>query len=76
MLNIGDYAQHQMTGLVGQVIGYGHEILHGVYQTTLTVREIKEINKTNCDRSPILEDVYSAWIPAQGEQISAIVTPE
>lgn len=35
MLKIGDYAHHQTTGQVGQVVAYGHQVLDGVYQTTL-----------------------------------------
>ncbi|NMG10026.1 hypothetical protein [Brasilonema sp. UFV-L1] len=63
MLNIGDYAQHQITGQIGQVIGYGHQILHGVYLTTLKVRAINGQIVNN--QSRFIEDVYSAWVLAE-----------
>ena len=63
MLNIGDYAQHQLTAQIGQVIGYGHQVLDGVYQTTLTVRVTK--SQGILGQSRFLEDVYSAWVLAE-----------
>ncbi|QDL10197.1 hypothetical protein DP113_21840 [Brasilonema octagenarum UFV-E1] len=68
MLNIGDYAQHQITGQIGQVIGYGHQILHGVYLTTLKVQANNLQGVEN--QKKFIEDVYSAWIiadPTQGD---------
>lgn len=73
MLEIGDYARHQITGLVGQVVGYGHEVLHGVYVTTLKVRE--SVNGSP-DRSRFLEDVYSEWVRVEIEQVPTILSPE
>lgn len=63
MLNIGDYARHQITGQIGQVIGYGHQILHGVYLTTLKVRAIHSQGVDNQNR--FIEDVYSEWVLAE-----------
>ncbi|WP_017318429.1 hypothetical protein [Mastigocladopsis repens] len=74
MLNIGDYAQHQMTGQIGQVIGYGHQILHGVYLTTLKVRATN--NKGSRNRSRFIEDVHSAWVLAEPTEISNILCPQ
>ncbi|ARV60289.1 hypothetical protein BZZ01_18095 [Nostocales cyanobacterium HT-58-2] len=62
MLNIGDYVQHQMTGQIGHVIGYGHQILQGVYLTTLKVRASN--NQGIDNQSKFIEDVYSEWVLA------------
>ncbi|NJM71228.1 MAG: hypothetical protein HC862_13930 [Scytonema sp. RU_4_4] len=71
MLNIGDYAQHQITGQIGQVIGYGHQILHGVYLTTLKVRatNTQEMNH----QSRFIEDVYSAWVLAESTESGVVL---
>lgn len=63
MLNIGDYVRHQMTGQIGQVIGYGHQILQGVYLTTLKVRASNSHLIDN--QSRFIEDVYSEWVLAE-----------
>ncbi|MFW9258071.1 hypothetical protein HUN01_33280 [Nostoc edaphicum CCNP1411] len=60
MLNIGDYALHQRTGQVGQVCGYGHQVMDGVYTTTLKVRVSK--HKGTRRQSRFFEDAYSAWM--------------
>jgi hypothetical protein len=73
MLEIGDYARHQITGLVGQVVGYGHEVLHGVYVTTLKVREI--VNGSP-ERSRFVEDVYSEWVRVEIEQVPTTLSQE
>ncbi|MGH8000803.1 MAG: hypothetical protein ACREPR_15580 [Brasilonema sp.] len=71
MLNIGDYARHQITGQIGQVIGYGHQILHGVYLTTLKVRAINTQIVNN--QSRFIEDVYSAWVLAESTESSVLL---
>jgi hypothetical protein len=62
MLNIGDYALHQKTGQIGQVFGYGHQLMDGIYQTTLKVRVRK--NKGNRSHSRFMEDIHSRWVRA------------
>jgi hypothetical protein len=70
MLNIGDYVRHQITGQIGQVIGYGHQILNGVYLTTLKVRAT---NTQKIDsHSRFVEDVHFSWVLAQPTEISNI----
>ncbi|BAY77055.1 hypothetical protein NSTC745_06850 [Nostoc sp. DSM 114161] len=64
MLNIGDYALHQKTGQVGQVLGYGHQLMDGVYITTLKVKMTKR-QETN-HQSTFVEDAYSTWTLTQG----------
>ncbi len=54
MLNIGDYALHQITGQIGQVFGYGHQVIDGVYITTLKVRVSK--HKGTRRQSRFVED--------------------
>jgi hypothetical protein len=57
MFNIGDVVQHHETGQNGQVIGYGHQIVNGVYLSTLRV----QILQPEIDRWQIKEDIYLAW---------------
>ncbi|MUG94384.1 hypothetical protein F7734_19195 [Scytonema sp. UIC 10036] len=71
MLEIGDYARHQVTGLIGQVVGYGHEVVQGVYITTLKVREN---SNGNSDRSRFLEDVYSEWVRVEIESVPTVLS--
>ncbi|PSB46783.1 hypothetical protein [Chroococcidiopsis sp. CCNUC1] len=60
MFDVGEYVVHQNTGHTGRVIGYGHQILNGVYVTTLKVlvHDAEIIGR----RGAIEEDLYSAWI--------------
>ncbi|MEC4814574.1 MAG: hypothetical protein SAK29_15055 [Scytonema sp. PMC 1069.18] len=74
MLKVGDYAQHQITGQVGTVIGYGHEVLRGVYLTTLKVRAFD--NNESPNKSKFVEDVYSAWVLTQVRETSGILKPQ
>ncbi len=57
MLTIGDSARSLKSGKFGKVIGYGHQIMNDVYQTTLKVLIIDA--KGYIDR--IEEDLPSAW---------------
>ncbi|MBE8987176.1 hypothetical protein [Nostoc sp. LEGE 12450] len=65
MLNIGDYALHQRTGQIGQVFGYGHQVIDGVYITTLKVRVSK--HKGTRRQSRFVEDAYSGWMLTEAE---------
>lgn len=60
MFGIGEYVLHQKTGHIGKVIGYGHEILNGVYITTLKV--LVDYAETSGKRGVVEEDLYSAWV--------------
>ncbi|WP_317107099.1 hypothetical protein [Chroococcidiopsis sp. SAG 2025] len=51
---------HQKTGHIGKVIGYGHEILNGVYTTTLKV--LVDYAETSGKRGVVEEDLHSAWV--------------
>jgi len=60
MLKIGDDVRHQATKQVGTVFGYGHQVMHGMYLTTLKVRVTK--NKGTRRSSKFIEDVYTTWV--------------
>ncbi|MBW4642210.1 MAG: hypothetical protein KME23_04200 [Goleter apudmare HA4340-LM2] len=60
MLKIEDDVRYQATGPIGTVFGYGHEVMHGMYLTTLKVRVKK--NKGTRRYSKFVEDVYSTWV--------------
>ncbi|MBD2092305.1 hypothetical protein H6F67_20870 [Microcoleus sp. FACHB-1515] len=60
MFQLNDYAQHQASGRIGKVIGFGHQMLDSVYLPTLKVR----ITEGNALGS-FLEDVSSAWVPVK-----------
>jgi hypothetical protein len=74
MLKVGEYVQHQITGQVGIVIGYGHEVLRGVYITTLKVRAFE--NNESPNHSRFVEDVYSAWISTEVKDTSGVLKPK
>lgn len=65
MFNIADYVRHKTTGQIGQVFGYGHQMVNGVYLTTLTVRVA---SKTEVS-SVIVEDVFSEWVGVEPKEI-------
>ncbi|MFN6558876.1 MAG: hypothetical protein RMY28_003600 [Nostoc sp. ChiSLP01] len=48
---------------MGQVLGYGHQLMDGVYITTLKVRMTKR-QETN-HQSTFVEDAYSTWTLTQ-----------
>jgi hypothetical protein len=60
MLNLRDDVPHQPTGHVGTVFGYGHQVMHGMYLTTLKVRVTK--NKGTRRSSKFIEDIYTTWV--------------
>lgn len=62
MFAIGDVVIHLKTKHAGKVVGYGHEIVDGVYTPTLKVliAHTSEPNK----RCFMEEDVQSAWTTA------------
>lgn len=57
MFNVGDYARHQSTGQLGQVVGYGHEIVNGVYLPTLKVQVVEAVG----GEKSFIEDLASVW---------------
>lgn len=67
MLNIGDYALHKITGNLGQVVAYGHEILDSAYLPTLKVEVVSE---AGIGQRSFVEDLTSRWVPVEKETIS------
>lgn len=62
MQNIGDVVIHRKTRRIGKIVGYGHQIVDGVYQPTLIVRNVKGMG---LKRKKVVEDLATAWRPAQ-----------
>lgn len=67
MLNIGDYVLHKVTGKLGQVVAYGHEILDSIYLPTLKVEVASD---TAIDQKTFVEDLTSQWMPAEKDEFS------
>jgi len=67
MLNIGDFALHKITGKLGQVVAYGHEILDSAYLPTLKVEVVSD---TGMQQKTFVEDLTSRWVPVEKEAIS------
>lgn len=63
MFAIGDEIIHLKTNHVGKVVGYGHEIVDGVYTSTLKVL-ITHAPDDPSKKCFIEEDVQSAWSTA------------
>jgi hypothetical protein len=61
MLIANDYAFHQRTGMVGKVIGYGHQIVNNSSLRTLKVL-VCEQNQLGKKRF-VIEDLASRWMP-------------
>jgi hypothetical protein len=66
MLEIGDYALHEITGKLGQVVAYGHEIIDSAYLPTLTVEVVSD---TEMGQKTFVEDLTSRWVPVDKEEI-------
>ncbi|MBD1831356.1 hypothetical protein H6F74_19345 [Trichocoleus sp. FACHB-90] len=59
MFDIGTDVVNQKTGHIGKVIGYGHEMVNGVYSPTLKVLLSEALNPGK--KGFIEEDLHSAW---------------
>ncbi|GET42004.1 hypothetical protein [Microseira wollei] len=59
MFSVGDYVCNQKTGEIGEVIGYGHQILDSGYTTTLKVLVAQSEGYGR--KRFVTEDLYSAW---------------
>ncbi len=71
MLRIGDFVKHQTTGESGIVMGYGHEILDGVYLPTLVVQLAAYKGRS---WKSFVEDLSSEWLLAESERAPANAT--
>lgn len=61
MLIINDNACHQRTGMIGRVIGYGHQIVNDAYIPTLKVLVNQPLQSGKAHL--IMEDLVSRWMP-------------
>ena len=59
MFSVGDYVFNQKTGEIGEVIGFGHQILDIGYTTTLKVLVAQ--SEDSSKKRFVTEDLYSAW---------------
>ncbi len=59
MFNVGDYVLNQKTGHIGQVIGYGPQVINNAYTKTLKVLVAQAENPGK--RGFVVEDLFSAW---------------
>ncbi len=66
MFNVGDYVVNQRTGHLGQVIGYGHQILDVGYMPTVKVLVAE--STTSKKRGFVEEDLYAVWVQWLGAQ--------
>ena len=62
MLLVGDFVSDQKNEYVGKVVGYGHQIVDGVYLPTLIVRLVEA---TALSRRGFIEDLSSTWMRTQ-----------
>ncbi len=63
MLKVGDNVLHQKNGHSGKVIGYGHQMLNGVFLPTLKVRVVQGTEQSQ--RGFIEEDLFEVWQPIE-----------
>jgi hypothetical protein len=71
MLKVGDLVLHKRTRQSGKVVGYGHQIVGGVYLPTLTVRVLEE---TGINPGSFVEDLSSEWLPVESEESPEFLT--
>lgn len=63
MFAIGDDVLSQKTGHFGKVVGYGHEMVNGVYLPTIKVLIAESLKSGK--KAFVEEDLHSAWIQQQ-----------
>ena len=59
MFKVGDYVLNQKTGHIGQVIGYGQQVIDNVFTKTLKVLVAQAENPGKIGF--VVEDLFSAW---------------
>ena len=65
LIAVDDFVQHQQTGHIGKVVGYGHQMIDGVYLPTLIV---KLSETTGTYQTGFVEDLSSAWMWLEAKQ--------
>lgn len=70
MFQVGNRVIHHASGQSGNVIGYGHQIVDGVYQPTLIVRVEKD---RELGQTGVVEDLSANWTSDEEEEIHSQV---
>ena len=63
MFAIGDDVFSQKTGHIGKVVGYGHEMVNGVYLPTIKVLIAESLKSGK--KAFVEEDLHSTWVQPQ-----------
>jgi hypothetical protein len=63
MFAIGDDVLSQKTGHIGKVVGYGHEMVNGVYLPTIKVLIAESLKSGK--KAFVEEDLHSTWVQPQ-----------
>lgn len=64
MFNIGDRVQHQDTGSIGIVAGYGHRIVNNKCLTTIKVK----LERSKSIKETVVIEPDSKWLLARAER--------
>jgi len=70
MFNVGDYVFHSKTGRFGKVIGFGHEMIDRVYETTLQVLVVD--SQSAYRTSLVEEDIHTEWVSSSLGQSASL----
>ena len=66
MFYLSDRVRHKLTGDIGLVVGYGHQIVKNNYLTTIKVLIIRSSSKNNSIKA-IVEDLWERWEMCQSD---------
>lgn len=58
MFNLDDYVSHKLSGYIGKVVAYGHQMVDGAYQPTIRV---KVTNHLTTSQTTFIEDLATLW---------------
>jgi len=58
MFNLDDYVSHKLSGYIGKVVAYGHQMVDGTYLPTIRVRIH---NHLTTSQLMFVEDIVGLW---------------
>lgn len=58
MFNLDDYVSHKLSGYLGKVVAYGHQMVNGAYLPTIRV---KIHNHLTTSQLMFVEDLVPLW---------------
>jgi len=58
MFNLDDYVSHKLSGYLGKVVAYGHQMVDGAYLPTIRVRIY---NQLTTSQLMFVEDLVPLW---------------